>query len=80
MTAATHTSEALRSLPLWQYESTKEFRLYLESKRLWEQAHADYEEHRNPVTQTALTIAEWRMRKDLEAARHTPEHFAVWGY
>ena len=62
------------------YEATAEFRLYLESKDLWEAAHAAYEAHRNPIAHNALTIAEWRMRKDLEACRKTPEHLAAFGW
>jgi hypothetical protein len=75
-----HTPGAFQSVPLWKYEQTAEFQLYLDSKRKWETAHAAYETTRNPITMNALTIAEWRMKKDLEAARRTPEHFAVWGY
>jgi hypothetical protein len=62
------------------YEATSEFQTYLQSKALWESAHEDYRSWSNPITQNALTIAEWRMKKDLEAARKTPEHFAAFGY
>jgi hypothetical protein len=32
------------------------------------------------MTQNDLTIAQWRMAKDLEAARKLPEHLAAFGW
>lgn len=73
-------SEAYNTPAMLAYRATREFMRYLESKALWETAHAKYGEHANPKTANDLTITYWRMSKDLEAARKTDEHIAAFGW